>query len=798
MKRKAKIRKTTMLVFGLYEGERCSLDVPIGTLVGNVKKLFQAKFNIYIDELNKKDRNILVLHYGGADLEESWCFTDLGIPAGSTIRVIIKEEVKPVLFIYCTYNDENIEIIDKDLSVPLLKIEDLRTLCAKKSGLPVSVFRLVYNKKELYDDHQLFDYGVEAGQTIRLENWDGWNEFINLCIMGFTPQVIAQISTEEVIARFQMKVALFIAAHYGNVDLARSLIKQGIRADEQIGEHPLRQWMRMEPHIETKKAPVHEATENNQLGVLRLMVNHDITCVMAKNGNDLAPLNIALRQKVKPCASFLLTRQWSKVSVGKFGALSVQTLSKVKEWATIAKERCFAKYGTTRSSLKKKSFTSGPLVSFGIPVVNGVTDSPMTGKPRSELGSIRKKSLSVFQDVYGINKEDPEQYFKQMSAVTNYKNMKLQKNTKWGNILDRTDMGTRFITGIKSTIEESEDEGSALPKKPGSTLGKIIGAKQRTLESISSNNEANGPPGSVISRARRGTVTSISEDDSEPTKPLKTGILGKLKGVLEAPIIDESNERSIRTPAKPAFRSKQLLSRDQTIEQTEETAKKPDQPEKLKLEDKETESKGTILKLPAIIKRKDQQTTSDDNVFTDNTTDVKENNPPNLGMKNPKNFFQTPNKGISKTLSNLKLDKTKTSTMISEVPRSPTHTEKSSATTQERKSRKRKRLTSALLISQAKASDGAVPLPLISTENMSRPFFYWNGLREEDYVLPLLDQVSKHKGATSRDRAIKSLTIANSFKEKPWLAQVRMATSLTCHSLRRSMLGDIDDDNQTI
>ncbi|CAG2213543.1 unnamed protein product [Mytilus edulis] len=173
--------------------------------------------------------------------------------------------------------------------------------------------------------------------------------------------------------------------------------------------------------------------------------------------------------------------------------------------------------------------------------------------------------------------------------------MKLQKNTKWGNVLDRTDMGTRFITGIKSTIEESEDEGSALPKKPGSTLGKIIGAKQRTLESISSINEPTGPPGSVISRARRGTVTSISEDDSEPTKPLKTGILGKLKGVLEAPIIDESNERSIRTPAKPAFRSKQLYPKDQTIEPTDDTSKKPDQTEKSKLEVRA--DKGTLQDL---------------------------------------------------------------------------------------------------------------------------------------------------------------------------------------------------------
>jgi hypothetical protein len=49
--------------------------------------------------------------------------------------------------------------------------------------------------------------------------------------------------------------------------------------------------------------------------VCRLFVNMDITVITAKDGNDLAPLNIALRKKVKNCASFLLTKQWSKVSV---------------------------------------------------------------------------------------------------------------------------------------------------------------------------------------------------------------------------------------------------------------------------------------------------------------------------------------------------------------------------------------------------------------------------------------------------------------------------------------------------
>jgi hypothetical protein len=399
--------------------------------------------------------------------------------------------------------------------------------------------------------------------------------------------------------------------------------------------------------------------------------------------------------------------------------------------------------------------------------------------------------MSVFQDVYGINKEDPEQYFKHMSAVANYKNIKLQKNTKWGSVLDRTDMGTRFLAGAMSNIEEKDNEEPKSPKKLAPLIsGKALGAKQKTSDSQSTTNDNAAPPSSILGRLRRGTVSSISDEETEVTKPPKPGILGKLKGVPEAPPLDEVNDRAIRTPAKPAFRPKLLSStKDQNIEQADDTTKK-DQTEKEKHEDKEQENKDIVLKLPAINKKKDLVTKTEEPEVTENPLELKENKP---GAKY-KAFFQTPTTKTITSLSSLKLDKHKTSTVSHEGLRSPTHTEKSSATTIERKARKRKRLTSALLISQAKATDGAVPLPLISTENMSRPFFYWNGLREEDYVMPFLDQVTKHKGANSRERAIKSLTIANSFKEKPWLAQVRMAMSLTSQSLRRTMT-DCNEDS---
>ena len=47
-------------------------------------------------------------------------------------------------------------------------------------------------------------------------------------------------------------------------------MRQGIRADEAVGDHPLRMWCKgEEAHIDSKKAPVHESSESGQLGVLR-------------------------------------------------------------------------------------------------------------------------------------------------------------------------------------------------------------------------------------------------------------------------------------------------------------------------------------------------------------------------------------------------------------------------------------------------------------------------------------------------------------------------------------------------
>ena len=40
--------------------------------------------------------------------------------------------------------------------------------------------------------------------------------------------------------RYQMRVCLHVAAQHGHVDLALSLLRQGVRADEPVGDHPAR------------------------------------------------------------------------------------------------------------------------------------------------------------------------------------------------------------------------------------------------------------------------------------------------------------------------------------------------------------------------------------------------------------------------------------------------------------------------------------------------------------------------------------------------------------------------------
>ena len=124
---------------------------------------------------------------------------------------------------HSAFNDDMVSLFDK-INFNTLPMSDFRARISRKIGLPVGVFRLMSEAGvEMFDCHTLYDYGVGLGSTIRLDTWDGWNDFLNLAVMGFSSHVMASLMAEDVVAKYQMKVAMYMAAHFGHVDLAVSL-----------------------------------------------------------------------------------------------------------------------------------------------------------------------------------------------------------------------------------------------------------------------------------------------------------------------------------------------------------------------------------------------------------------------------------------------------------------------------------------------------------------------------------------------------------------------------------------------
>lgn len=152
-----------------------------------------------------------------------------------------KEDRDAILYIHCAYNDEVTRLTDQ-LKLRNLKVGDLKSVVSRKIGLPYSAFRLTTKAGvEMFPSTMLIDHGVQIGDTVIVETWDGFNDLLNLAIMGFTEQALNTVATnDDALARYQMKTLLYIAAHYGHVDLASACIRQGLKADEPVHEHPSR------------------------------------------------------------------------------------------------------------------------------------------------------------------------------------------------------------------------------------------------------------------------------------------------------------------------------------------------------------------------------------------------------------------------------------------------------------------------------------------------------------------------------------------------------------------------------
>ncbi|XP_036844090.1 protein ANKUB1-like isoform X1 [Oncorhynchus mykiss] len=145
------------------------------------------------------------------------------------------------------------------------------TLVSQQCGLPVSSFRLSSpTGLQLYDCNRLHDYAIDLGAILRLDTWDGWAEFLRGCFLGHRLTVQRHLSRERPVRRFQLRVALYIAASLGHLDLAGWLLERGVRVIEPVGVHPYREWCHQTAHPDVAKCPAVASIERGQLTILKL------------------------------------------------------------------------------------------------------------------------------------------------------------------------------------------------------------------------------------------------------------------------------------------------------------------------------------------------------------------------------------------------------------------------------------------------------------------------------------------------------------------------------------------------
>lgn len=329
-----------MRYFVLYKKERYSVDVNKGDSVREIKDLLRKKFDLDAVENYEESRDVtLLLSYAGSNLENEWVLSDIALQTGSTLRCVVQQKIKPYLRVYCTYSSETITFTEP-FDVFETKVSDLRTMITDKTGLHVSVFRLVtMNGCEMYDCHLLKDYKIDIGGMVRMETWNGWGDFLKAASKGqITPTMknVVSFNEDPLLAKYQLLVALFIAAHFNFTQLTAQLLKSGARCDEAVGEHPVREWCKANAHPDHYKSPVHQAAQRGSLACLRQFIHHNFACILAKDAEGLTPCNLACRYKQRECFKLLITEQFRKRNIN---GLTLNIYLKVRKWSERARDR---------------------------------------------------------------------------------------------------------------------------------------------------------------------------------------------------------------------------------------------------------------------------------------------------------------------------------------------------------------------------------------------------------------------------------------------------------------------------
>lgn len=386
----------------LFGGNRHLLDVEVGQTVSDIKAILRKKLDL--DTVQSEDGEndmLMTINYAGSNLEDGWVFTDFSIPPGATLRCELIENVKTYLSVACSYSNETLRFTEW-FDVWETKVGDLKTMITEKTGLHVSVFRLVSQEgKEMYDCHPLKKYSVDYGDTIRLETWNGWSEFLRSATLGqLTPTMkhMVSIHDDPLVSKYQLRVALFIAAHFNYTQLAAQLIKSGARCDEPVGQHPVREWCnKADVHPDYLKTPVHEAAQHGSLNCLQKFVHHNYACILAKDGHGLTPCNIARRYEKTECFKLLIAEQFRSRSTS---GLTLGIYWRVRKWCERARDRAivFHKHSPNPLLLAMENRTYRNAVVGQKVQVDGFGENMQAGTSKLQLSmalkSVKNKPLT--------------------------------------------------------------------------------------------------------------------------------------------------------------------------------------------------------------------------------------------------------------------------------------------------------------------------------------------------------------------------------------------------------------------
>ncbi|KAK5930729.1 hypothetical protein CgunFtcFv8_026945 [Champsocephalus gunnari] len=317
-------------------GSSCEpFDISPNQTVGAIKQMIKDNFLVQLSD--DKQHQYLELSYGGAALRENWTLCDVGITRGSAIRCLIKSERRPVMRVFNAVTGKTLPIMGSDALLNM-SIARLKSVVSMQSGLPVGTFRLSTPEgMQLYDCNQLQDYAIVVGTTLRLDTWDGWVEFLLSCLLGHRLTVQIHLSEKKPLMRFQLQVALYIAASSGHLDLAGWLLERGVHADKPVGVHPYRQWCQQTAHRDTGKCPIHIAVERNHLLILKLFITKNLLSLTCRDPGGRDPLKVAIQHGSRDCVQYLANKLCSVVSLSTV-SLPMRIYLQLKRWVSLGQK----------------------------------------------------------------------------------------------------------------------------------------------------------------------------------------------------------------------------------------------------------------------------------------------------------------------------------------------------------------------------------------------------------------------------------------------------------------------------